>query len=86
MGHKEKPKYSIPQNLRFMVQTAWNTRRRVLVMCLIAAAIQVALNLAQLYIAPEILAKVEQGAPVGELLGAIGGFTAILLLLQGARA
>ena len=86
MGHKEKPKYSIPQNLRFMVQTAWNTRRRVLVMCLTAAVIQVALNLAQLYIAPEILAKVEQGAPGGELLGAIGEFTVILLLLQGARA
>ena len=86
MKHTEKPKYSIRQNVCFMVRTAWETRRRVLLLCVVLAAIQVALNLAQLYIAPEILAKVEQGAPVRELVQTIGFFTAVLFLLQGAAA
>ena len=49
MKNKEKPKYSIWQNVCFMVRTAWNTHKRVLIMCIVIAAIQVALNLAQLY-------------------------------------
>lgn len=86
MKHTEKPKYSVRQNVCFMVRTAWQTRRRVLLLCAVLAAVQVALNLAQLYIAPEILAKVEQGAPVRELVQTIGFFTAVLFLLQGAAA
>lgn len=86
MKHTEKPKYSVRQNVCFMVRTAWEKRRRVLLLCVVLAAIQVALNLAQLYIAPEILVKVEQGAPVRELVQTIGFFTAVLFLLQGAAA
>ena len=48
MKHTEKPKYSVRQNVCFMVRTAWQTRRRVLLLCAVLAAIQVALNLAQL--------------------------------------
>ena len=86
MKVKEKPKYSIWQNVCFMVRTAWNTHKRVLIMCIVIATIQVALNLAQLYVAPEILAKVEQRASVGDLLITIGIFAAALFLLQGAKA
>ena len=86
MKMKEKPKYSIWQNVCFMVRTAWNTHKRVLIMCIVIAAIQVALNLAQLYVAPEILAQVEQSASVVELLITIGIFTATLFFLRGAKA
>lgn len=86
MKHKEKPKYSVRQNVGFMVRTAWERRRRVPLLCVMMAVLQVALNLTQLYITPEILTKVKQGVPVGELLTTIGFFTAALLLLQGAAA
>ena len=86
MKHTEKPKYSVRQNVCFMVRTAWQTSRWVLLLCVVLAAIQVALNLAQLYIAPEILVKVEQGAPVRELVQTIGFFAAVLFVLQGAAA
>ncbi len=86
MKNKEKPKYSIWQNVCFMVRTAWNTHKRVLIMCVVLAVIQVALNLAQLYVTPEILAKVEQRASVSELLITIGIFATTLFLLQGAKA
>lgn len=85
MKHREKPKYSVRQNVCFMVRTAWEKRRRVLLLCVVVAAIKVALDLAQLYVTPEILTRVEQGVPVGELLTTIGFFTAALLLLQGLR-
>ena len=83
---KIKPKYGIWQNVCFMVRTAWNTHKRVLLMCVVIAAIQVALNLAQLYVTPEILEKVEQRSSIGELLLTIGIFSAALFLLQGAKA
>ena len=85
MKNKEKPKYNIWQNVCFMVRAAWKTHKRVLLMCIVIAAIQVSLNLAKLYVTPEILAKVEQGAPVGDLLLTIGIFTSALFLLMGAK-
>ncbi len=54
-------------------------------MCLVIAAVQVGLNLAQLYVTPEILAKVEAGASVQELLLTIGIFSAALFLLMGVK-
>ena len=85
MKHREKPKYSVRQNVCFMVRTAWEKRRRVLLLCVVVAAIKVALDLAQLYVTPEILTRVEQGVPVGELLTTIGFFTVALLLLRGTN-
>ena len=85
MKLKEKPKYNIRQNVCFMVRIAWRTHKRVLFMCVAIAAVQVALDLAQLYVAPEILAKVEQGASVKDLLLTIGMFTAALFLLMGIK-
>ena len=83
MKLKEKPKYNIWQNVSFSVKLAWQTRKRVLVITAAAAILSVLLNLVQLYVAPEILSKVEQQAPLGQLLLTIGGFTAALFLLIG---
>ena len=83
MKVKEKPKYSIWQNLCFSVKLAWQTRKRVLVITVAGAILSVLMNLVQLYVAPEILSKVEQQAPLGQLLLTIGGFTAALFLLSG---
>lgn len=86
MKTREKPKYSIWQNLCFSVKLAWQTRKRVLLVCVVMAVIGVLLNLAELYIAPEILAKVETHASLTELLLNIGGFTAALFLLNGLES
>lgn len=82
MKTREKPKYNIWQNLCFSVKLAWQTRKRVLVVCAALAVIGVLLNLAELYIAPEILAKVESHASLTELMLTIGGFSATMLLLS----
>ena len=83
MKDKNKPKYNIAQNVGWMVKLAWQHRKRVLLFCLVTAILEVGLNLTQLYIAPEILSRVEAHAPIRELLGTIGFFTMILFLIQG---
>ena len=85
MKDKTKPKYNAAQNVGWMVKIAWKVRRRVLFLCVAMAALEVANNLAQLYVAPEILSRVERHAPMGELLGTIGLFTLALFLTMGLK-
>ena len=85
MKDKTKPKYNAAQNVGWMVKIAWKVRRRVLFICIAMAALEVAYNLAQLYVAPEILSCVERHAPMGELLGTIGLFTLALFLIMGLK-
>ena len=85
MKDKTKPKYNAAQNVGWMVKIAWKVRRRVLFLCVAMAALEVANNLAQLYVAPEILSRVERHAPMGELLGTIALFTLALFLTMGLK-
>lgn len=86
MKDKTKPKYNAAQNVGWMIKIAWKVRRRVLFLCVAMAALEVANNLAQLYVAPEILSRVERHAPMGELLDTIGLFTLALFLTMGLKA
>lgn len=86
MKLKEKPKYNIWQNVCFMIRIAWKIHKRVILMCVLIAAVQVMLNLTKLYVTPEILSKVESGASVQDLLATIGLFTAVMFLLMGANS
>lgn len=82
---KTKPKYSSFENVGWMISNAWKECKSVLFICLIIAAISVALNLAELLIAPQILQKVEEGASVSALLLTIAVFAALLFLLMGGK-
>lgn len=85
MKVKEKPKYHIFQNTGWMVKTAWESRKSVLAFCILTAVLEILLNLIQLYIAPEVLARVEKKVPIGELLMTIGILTAGLFFVQGFK-
>ena len=82
MKTKSKPKYGIWQCVCFMVRTAWRTVRSVLWLCIVFAVLTVGINLAQLFLAPVVLQKVEAQVPLGELLGTIGVFSGVLLVLN----
>lgn len=86
MKENNKPKYGVPQNVLWMIQTAWGSRKRTLLFCLLTATLEVLLNVVQLYIAPEVLSKVERRVSPLELLATIGIFTAALFLIRGAMA
>ena len=85
MKNKEKPKFNTVQNISWMVKIAWKNRRRVLLFCVLTAVLEVLLNLTQLYIAPEVLARVEQKSPMWMLLTTIGIFTIALFLINGFK-
>ena len=82
MKSKQKPKYSIWQCVCFMVKTAWGSVQSVLWFSILFAILSVGINLAQLFIAPMVLQKVEALAPLGELLATIGIFAGLLLVLN----
>ena len=82
---KDKPKYSIWQCICFMVKTAWSKRRSAIWLSIVFALLSVGINLAQLFIGPLVIQKVEVLASVEELLATIGVFTLILLLFNAAR-
>ncbi len=81
MKNKEKPKYNIWQNIGFMLRCAWASQRTVPFVTILAALLAVGQNLCQLYLAPQILSKVETAAPLWELLLTIGLFTLLSVLL-----
>lgn len=83
MKQTEKPRYTVRQNVRCMLRLAWKREKSVIWLCLGFAALSLSINLAQLYIAPEVLQRVEQKAPLGELLGVIAAFSLALVLLSG---
>lgn len=80
---KEKAKYNMFRCLGYMLDTAWKTRKQVPIMCLLLAVLNTIQNLLQLFLAPEILRRVEETAPLSELLTTIGLFTLALVLFTG---
>ena len=69
-----------------MLQTAWQTQKSVIVLCLLPALLNVGIQLTELLIAPTILQKVEVHAPLPTLLTTIFIFTVVLLLLKSLQA
>lgn len=86
MKENEKAKYSIWENVSFMLAVAWESQKRVLFIGLAVTGFSLALNLVQLFIAPEILAQVEKEASIQELFLTIGLFTGALFLFQALNA
>lgn len=86
MKENEKAKYSIWENVSFMLAVAWESQKRVLFIGLAVTGVSLALNLVQLFIAPEILAQVEKEASIQELFLTIGLFTGALFLFQALNA
>ena len=67
MERKTKQGYSVSKNVGWMIQNAWKNEKSVIWFCLLLAFLGVLLNLVQLFIAPEILGKVEEGASISSL-------------------
>ena len=80
---KEKAKYNMFRCLGYMLGIAWDTRKRVPIMCLLLAVLNTIQSLLQLFLAPEILRRVEETVSLSELLTTIGLFTLALVLLSG---
>lgn len=85
MKRKKKSPYNMWQNTGFMVSQAWRTYPSVIFLCIALAAVTAAQTVAELLIAPMVLRKVENAAPLEDLLLTIAGFSLALLLLSGLK-
>ena len=88
MEQKEQQgaRYTMLQNAWYMVRLAWRERKSVLWLCLALAGLHVAISLAELFLAPLALGKVETAAPLPELFGTIAAMAGTLALLRAVRA
>lgn len=81
---KKKSNYHLHQNLGYLLTVCRRAARGLVSFTLLIALLQLAINLTQLYLAPIILQRVEQNAPLSTVLGTIGGFTLTLALCTAA--
>lgn len=88
MEQKEQQgaRYTMLQNAWYIVRLAWRERKSVLWLCLALAGLHVAISLAELFLAPLALGKVEAAAPLPELFGTIAAMAGTLALLRAVRA
>ncbi len=85
MKRKEKPKYNLFQCIGFMLRCTRGKWRDVPILAVGLGLLATVQSLTELYLAPEILRLVEQRAPLGTLLGAIGLFTLALVVISALR-
>ncbi len=84
---KEKPKYSIWQNVKFMVSFAWkNKEKKVIFIVILLSVLFVSTSLVNLYVTPTILAAVENKVSLTELLITILAFVIMMMICQAATS
>lgn len=83
---KEKPQYNTLQNVGFLLGTAWRSYKSVPLLCVGIATATAGGTIAQLLLAPAVLARVETHAPLETLVGVILTFGAALFVLYGLKA
>lgn len=80
---KEKPKYSIVQNLGFLIRKAWKLDKEAIYLPIMKEISELTLKLLELFIVPVILHTVEKRAGIQELLLVIGLFTLSMVVCTG---
>lgn len=83
---RQKPAYSLGQNISYMISFAWKQRRSVIFFALTMSVVAILLSLTQLFIVPYILGFVEANVSVAELTTIILLFTGALILLSAAQS
>lgn len=84
-GQKQEASFRFFPNVRRMLAFAWRQGRGVLGMGLLLALVSVALQLVELFIAPQILLQVELARPLSDLLKTIFAFSLLLFVLLGSK-
>lgn len=80
---KEKPKYSIPSNIAFMVKRAWNGHKTVLWVCLGVALSIFGKSVTEMLIAPMILQVVENNGSIEQLIFRVVIFVLAIMFFSG---
>lgn len=81
----KRPAFTTGQCIRYMLSLGWKYQKIVFLYVIGGAIVEVGLNTVRLCIAPQILAKVEQAAPLHSLIQTIVLFALSLFLLSTFR-
>ena len=82
---RTKPGHNTFQNVCWMLGNARQSCKTVPLWCVVRAGLTIGLQTAELFIAPQILKKVENAAPVSELLWTIAFFSGLIFVLTGLK-
>ena len=83
---KPKPKYTLWQNICYMLSLAWKKHKSVIFLMLGETVLTVLGSLLTLLVTPTILGQIEQNASMGLLVRSIILFSLSLLIVYGAKA
>lgn len=82
-----KPKYNMWQNSAYMISLAWREKeKKVIVLALLLVACSVGNNLVNIFIAPTILAAVENQVSVSRLILTVVGFVGVGMFFDAASS
>lgn len=82
---KKHPRYSIFQNVVYMLKAAFHIRKSVLLLCALSVILTVGSSLAELLTVPKILRRVEEHATMSELFQTIIFFVLVLAFFHGLQ-
>lgn len=85
MNRNQKTKYNMMQNTGYIFRNAWKTDRSVFLICGTMLLSGIGANLLQLFVAPQILSKIEQGHPITTVLQTILLFSSLLFLMLALK-
>ncbi len=84
--YKDKPKYNLWQNTVHIFGLAWREQKAVISTCFVSPGLTTLTRLTDIYIAPVILACIERGYSLIELLWTISFFIGTSMLLRALYA
>ncbi len=83
---KEKIEYGMFKVTKFMLRTAWNKRKRLIINNVIIVVIAVLLSLCELFVTPTILGELQQGANTENVIVTILFFSILIIILNALKA
>lgn len=84
---KEKVKYSMGQNVFYMIQKSFQYReKKILLYCFLLVICGVASYLVELYLSPTVLGALESNVSFSTILFILGSFLLVLLISKGLQS
>ncbi|MBQ8524293.1 MAG: ABC transporter ATP-binding protein [Clostridia bacterium] len=79
---KEKPKYSVSQNVMWMLRKGWKTKKSVIFLLVLLIVVRCTSHLIGVFMTPSILGVLESAAPLSKVLATMLGFLLSTLVLD----
>ena len=81
---KEKPKYNTWQNIAFTISNMWKWDRVLLILCVLQAPLNVAMQLSGLFVIRLVISLIENNSSFGMFVIWLSIFSVLVLLLTAA--